>query len=102
MANATFYLSAPGTTAVAVKPSSLGTLTIQLPPGTYTVFASYQGASTSEPVDVAVGQTSSATLELNPPPFPTLLYLLVGVALAAAVANVLLWRQYLLRRRAFG
>jgi hypothetical protein len=102
VANATFSLSAPGTTAVEVEPNSLGTLSIQLPPGDYTVSASYHGTSTSEPVDVAVGQTSSATLELNPPPFPTLLYLLIGVAVAAALANILAWRQYLLRRRAYG
>jgi len=102
VSNATFSLSAPGTTAVEVKPNSLGTLSIELPPGSYTVSASYHGTSTSEPVDVVVGQTSSATLELNPPPFPILLYLLVGVAIAAILANILVWRQYILRRRAYG
>jgi hypothetical protein len=102
VANATFSLSVRGGTAVVVGPNSLGTLSIELPPGNYMVSASYQGTSTSEPVDVAVGQTSSATLQLNPPPTPTLLYLLVGVAVAAASANILIWRQYLLRRKAYG
>ena len=102
VANATFSLSAPGAGAVEVKPNTLGTLAIQLPPGNYTVSASYQGTSASETVDVAVGQTSFATLELNPPPFPTVLYLLIGVAVATALANILIWRQYLLRRRAYG
>ena len=101
-ANATFSLSAPGSGPVMVKPNSLGALTVELPPGDYTVTASYQGSSTSQPVSVALGQTSSATLELNPPPFPTLLYVLVGVAVATVVANILIWRQYLLRRRVFG
>jgi len=102
VANATYSLSTTGATPVAVKSNSLGTLSVQLPPGNYTVSASYQGTSTSEAVGVGVGQTTSATLELNPPPFPTLLYLLVGVAVATALANVLIWRQYLLRRRAYG
>lgn len=102
VANATFYLSSPGTGPVEVEPNPLGTLSIELPPGNYNVSASYQGTSTSEPVEVGVGQTSSATLELVPPPFPTLLYLLVGVAFAATAANVLIWRLYLLRRRAYG
>jgi len=102
VANATFSLSAPGTVPVIVRPNSLGALSIELPPGDYTVTASYQGASTSQTVSVAVGQTSSATLGLNPPPFPIILYLLVGVAVATAVANILIWRQYLLRRRVYG
>ena len=102
VANATFSLSAPGATAVEVGPNSLGTLSTQLPPGNYIVSASYHGTSTSEPFDVAVGQTSSVTLQLNPPPFPTLLYLLVGVAVATVLANILIWRRYLLRRRAYG
>jgi len=101
-ANATFSLSTPGTTAVEVKPNPLGTLSIELPPGDYTVSASYQGTSESESVEVVVGQTSAATLELNPPPFPIILYLLVGVAIAAILANILIWREYLLRRRAYG
>ena len=102
VANATFSLSAPGTVPVMVRPSSLGAISIELPPGDYTVSASYQGTSTSQPVSVAVGETTSATLELNPPPFPIILYLLVGVAVATAVANILIWRQYLLRRRVYG
>ena len=102
VANATYSISSPGTNAIEVKPNSLGALSIELPPGSYTVSASYHGTSTSEPVNVVVGQTSSATLGLNPPPFPILLYLLVGVAIAAVLANILIWRQYLLRRRAYG
>jgi len=99
--NATIRVGAEGSQPVVVK-TNAGSASILLPPGTYDVSAAYGGASAGDTVSVTPGQITSISIDLTQQAVPAVLYLLAALGAVGIVVNVLLWRQYLERRRAFG
>jgi len=100
--NATLTVGAQGSQAVVVKGCSTGSASILLPPGDYTAYASYGGVSSSEPVTVTPGRISAIRLDLTQQSVPVFLYLLAGLGATGVIANLLLWRGYLERRKVYG
>lgn len=98
-ANATVSVASPGGAPVLIPQSSVGNFTVTLPPNIYTVTASSGGNSMSRDVTVVAGRVVTVSLELTPPGFPITLAALAAVAVAALVANLVVWRRYLERRR---
>lgn len=101
LTNATISLAAPGSQPRVLAPSSSGVVSILLPPNNYTLAASYEGTSRTEVILVTAGHISSASLDLTPTSFPSLLYALAAVAVAGVMVNVYVWRQYFRRRKVY-
>jgi len=97
--NATISVAPEGGNPVIIPSSGNGSISILLPPDNYTVTAAYGGNSISEEADVAAGLNTTISLELNPPGFPVALAALAVVGGVAVVANVVVWRRYLARRK---
>jgi len=100
--NATITVAAPDSPPVAIKQSTSGSISLLLPPDNYTVSATYSGTTVTKSVTLTPGHVSTLTLELGKTAVPTTLYLLAGVGVAGVIANVLVWRQYLVRRKVYG
>lgn len=64
--------------------------------------ATYGGVTSITEVSVAAGSTSTVALDLTQQALPAVLYLLGAVGVAAVLANIYLWRQYLARRKVYG
>jgi hypothetical protein len=99
--NATVSVASPGSQPVAMKLGASGFVSLLLPPDNYTVSATYAGVSSTEVVPVTEGQVSSVTLQLGQTSIPASIYLLVAVGIAGLVASILIWRQYLERRKVY-
>ena len=97
--NATISVGPIDGNPVAIPSTGNGSISILLPPGMYTVTATYGGNSFSGDVNVVAGQNATVSLELSPSGFPVDLAVLAGVGAAALLANVVVWRRYLERRR---
>jgi hypothetical protein len=98
--NATISIAPVGGNSVAIHRTGNGSISILLPPNDYTVTATYGGNSFSEDVNVAAGQNTTASLELNHSGFPVAVAVLALVGGIALLANVIVWRRYLWRRKA--
>lgn len=101
LANATFSLTATGSAPITIPQGGKGNFSILLPPDNYTLTASYQGNSVSEEFSVSANVVTKISLELSRPSFPALLYVLAIVGVAGMVANVIVWRRYIERRRIY-
>ena len=97
--NATVSVAPAGGVPVAVPRTGNGSLTILLPPDSYTVTATYGANSFSDDVSVVAGQNTTLNIELSPPGFPVALAALGAIGGAALLANVVVWRRYLDRRK---
>jgi hypothetical protein len=100
--NSTMSVATAGSQPVVVKQAPLGGASLLLPPGNYTVSATYGGVSSSRGVVVTPGHISSVSLDLTQQPVPVALYLLIAAGIGGIIANIFLWRQYLERRKTFG
>jgi hypothetical protein len=101
LTNATISVAAPGSPPTVVTPGTSGILSILLPPNNYTLSASYQGTSQKEAVPVTAGHVTTANLDLTQASLPVLLYALAAVGVAGVILNVLIWRQYIERRKVY-
>ncbi len=100
--NSTITAAARGSQPVTLKPNAAGIASVLLPPGEYTVTAAFGGVSSNMSVAVSPGHVSSVSLDLTQQSVPVVLYLLVALGVAGIVANLFLWRQYLVRRKVYG
>jgi hypothetical protein len=100
--NATLTVGAEGSQPVIVKANAPGSASILLPPGNYAVSAAFGGVSASDAATVTPGHISTVSLDLGQQAVPVVLYLLVVLGVVGIAVNVLLWRQYLERRKMFG
>ena len=100
--NATIAVAAAGSQPVAIGSKGQGSVSILLPPGNYTLSATYAGNSVSKVVLVSEGHISTANLEFSRPSFPTLLYALAATGVLGLLLNVFVWRQYVERRKVYG
>jgi len=102
LANATISVGAQGSPPVAIKTGAPGSSSILLPPGNYSVSASYSGVSSSRSASVTPGHISSVSLDLTQQSVPVLLYALIALGAGGVAVNIFLWRQYLERRKVYG
>ncbi len=98
-ANATLSVTGPSGDPVTVAPTGAGSVTLLLPPDNYTLTASYGGKSVSQGFVIAAGKTTTVSLELSPPGFPITLAAVAALGAAGVVANLIIWRRYLDRRK---
>jgi len=97
--NATISVAPAGGNPVALPNTGNGSVSVLLPPDGYTVTATYGGNSFSQDVNIVAGRNVTVSLELSPPRFPVAIAVLVGVGAVALLANVVVWRRYLDRRK---
>ncbi len=97
--NATLSVSAPGGDPAVVAQSGEGSVSILLPPNNYTLTVSYGGNTVTQDFAIQTGLVTAINVELNPPGFPVTLAALAALAAAGAIANIVIWRRYLERRR---
>lgn len=97
--NATISVAPMGGNPVVIPSTGNGSISILLPPDSYTVTATYGGNSFSEDVNVVAGHNTTISLELNPPGFPVALAVLAAIGGVALLVNVIVWRRYLERRK---
>ncbi len=98
-ANATLSVTGPGGDPVTVAPTGTGNVTLLLPPDNYILTASYGGKSVSQGFVITAGKTTTVNLELSPPGFPVTLALAAALGAAGVIANLVIWRRYLERRK---
>jgi len=99
--NATFTVEGTGSQPAAIKPSPPGDISLLLPPGNYTVSATYAGVSSTRAITISPGHITTVSLDLDQQAVPILLYLLAGLGAAGVAANIFLWRRYLERRKIY-
>jgi len=99
LSNATFTVSsASGTSGL---PSKAGGVAAVLPPGNYTVTASFQEVSDSQDVSIVNGRVKSVSLTVESSGFPILPYAEAALGAAGVVLAILVWRRYLQQRSLF-
>ena len=100
ISNATVTVQRVGAQPAHLKTGKGGAISLVLPPGEYNFTMTYDGSTVSQVVQVSSGQTTDVTLSPAAAKFPLLTVALGAILAAGAVADVLVWRAYLLRRRA--
>ena len=100
--NATITVASPGSAPTLVEQSPPGSVSLLLPPDNYTVSAAYSGISATRALTVTAGHISTVSIDLTQQSPPIFTYALVAAGAAGVVANVLIWRQYLERRKVYG
>ena len=98
--NATLVVGGAGAPPVRLITNRGGAISLVLPPGEYNFSMTYGGSTVTQTVQVSSGQTTDVTLTAAVAKFPTLAVALAGVLAAGAVADLLVWRAYLARRKA--
>jgi len=99
--NATMTVAAPASPPVVIKQTPPGSISLLLPPDNYTVSAAYSGGAASKSTSVTPGHTSTVAIDLTPASVPVVTYLLVAAGVVGVIANVIIWRQYLERRKVY-
>jgi hypothetical protein len=102
LADATFTVSHGSGGAVRVNTDKAGRLTVPLPPGNYTVVATYAGVSSSHTVTVVSGHLALLAFSLGAAAFPVLLCTILAVGAVGVALNVLAWRRYFHQRNLYG
>ena len=98
--NATLLVESVGSQPARLKSGEGGSVSVALPPGEYNFSMRFGGVTVSQLVQAYSGEATQVTLNAATPRFPVLLVAL-GAVLALGVAiDVVVWRAYILRRRA--
>jgi hypothetical protein len=98
--NATLTVDKAGSQPAHLKTGRGGALTLVLPPGEYNFSMSVGGTTVSKVVQVYPGQTAEVTLTPAAAKFPALSLALAVILAAGVAADIVVWRAYLLRRKA--
>jgi len=100
--NATMTVAASGSPSVVIKQNPPGSISLLLLPDNYTVSAAYSGGAVTKSISLTPGHISTVAIDLTPASVPIVTYLLVAAGVVGVIANIIIWRQYLERRKVYG